>query len=241
MLCSSLLFTDQLRMQTLPSDRDRSFNLGGEALRRVRIQTERNSVPEQFKHPPVIKNTLEKLSKLAAKLLPEKKPTFDEREIEDGFELEEVKKLKGNGLLYCGEPLRTGSITTTKHFSFTHLTVQEFLAARWFVKEKRIPVKKGSEMVFQFMAGILSSERNEELMEKLMNSLDMRRLLQMRCLSEYQDKQFAKTFIRNHPQEFSDSNGVMCLYDLSDADCIAPSFVLDFIGELTKEEAKEAQ
>ena len=80
-------------------------------------------IPEKFQPPPVIKNTLEKLSKLAAKLLVERKPTFDESEMERDFELEEVNKLKGSGLLYCGQPFRTELITTTKHFSFTHLTV----------------------------------------------------------------------------------------------------------------------
>ena len=100
-------------------------------------------IPEQFKPPPVIKNTLDKLSKLAAKLLVERKPTFDEREMEGDFEAEEVSKLKGSGLLYCGQPFRTALITTTKHFSFTHLTVQEFLAAGWFVKENRLPKSAG--------------------------------------------------------------------------------------------------
>ncbi|CAH3150112.1 unnamed protein product [Pocillopora meandrina] len=98
-------------------------------------------IPEKFKPPPVIKNTLEKLSKLAAKLLVERKPTFDESEMERDFELEEVNKLKGGGLLYCGQPFRTELITTTKHFSFTHLTVQEFLAARWFVREIVFPMR----------------------------------------------------------------------------------------------------
>ena len=170
-------------------------------------------IPNKFKPPPVIKTTLEKLSKLAAKLLLERKPTFDESEIEGGFELEEVNKLKGSGLLYCGQPYRTGSIRTTKHFSFTHLTVQEFLAAHWFVKENCIPVEKCSEMVFQFMAGILSSEGKEELMEKLLTSSQVSGndtgFLRAKCLSEYQDKEFAKTFIRNHPQAFSISDGVM--------------------------------
>ena len=124
-------------------------------------------IPEQFKPPPVIKNTLEKLSELAAKLLVERKPTFDESEMEGDFEAEEVNKLIGSGLLYCGQPFRTALITTTKHFSFTHLTVQEFLAARWFVKENCVPDNNCSEMVFQFIAGVLSSEENKELMEKI--------------------------------------------------------------------------
>ena len=198
-------------------------------------------IPEQFKPPPVIKNTLDKLSKLAAKLLLEGKPTFDESEMEGDFEAEEVNKLKGSGLLYCGQPFRTALITTTKHFSFTHLTVQEFLAARWFVKENCVPDEECSEMVFQFMAGMLSSEGNEELMEKLLDSPFMHRNLKMTCLNEYQNKEFAKKFIRNNPQAFCNSDGVIAIEDLSDVDCIGVSFVLDIISELNKEEAGEAQ
>ena len=157
------------------------------------------------------------------------------------FELEEVNKLKGSGLLYCGQPFRTALITTTKHFSFTHLTVQEFLAARWFVKENCVPDEECSEMVFQFMAGMLSSEGNEELMEKLLDSPFMHRNLKMTCLNEYQNKEFAKKFIRNNPQAFCNSDGVMAFKDFSDVDCIGVSFVLDIISELNKEEAGEAQ
>ena len=198
-------------------------------------------IPEQFKPPSVIKNTLEKLSKLAAKLVVERKPTFDEGEMEGEFELEEVNKLKGSGLLYCGQPFRTALITTTKHFSFTHLTVQEFLAAGWFVKENRLPDARCSAMVFQFMAGLLSTEGNEQLMEKLIHSPFMDSCHKATCLNEYQNKEFAKKFIRNNPQEFFDFNGVMVFKRLSDVDCIGVSFVLDVISELNKEEAEEAQ
>ena len=199
-------------------------------------------IPEHFKPPPVIKNTLEKLSELAAKLLVKEKPTFDESEMEGDFEAEEVNKLKGSGLLYCGQPFRTAPITTTKHFSFTHLTVQEFLAARWFVKENCVPDAKCSNMVFQFMAGVLSSEGNEELMEKLLDLPFMHPNLKLTCLTEYQNKEFAKKFIRNNPQAFGYPDGVMAFGGLSDVDCpIGVSFVLDIISELNKEEAGEAQ
>ena len=161
--------------------------------------------------------------------------------MEGEFELEEVNKLKGSGLLYCGQPFRIALITTTKHFSFTHLTVQEFLAARWFVKENCVPDAKCSNMVFQFMAGVLSSEGNEELMEKLLDSRLVDSNLKMTCLTEYQNKEFAKKFIRNNPQAFCNSDGVMAFKDFSDVDCIGVSFVLDIISELNKEEAGEAQ
>ena len=198
-------------------------------------------IPEQFKAPPVIKNTLDKLSKLAAKLLVERKPTFDESEMEGEFEPEEVNKLKGSGLLYCGQPFRTGLIATTKHFSFTHLTVLEFLAARWFVKENRVPDVICSKMFFRFMVGVLSSEGNEELMKKLLDLPFMDTSLKMYCLTECQNKEFAKKFIRNNPQVFCNSDGVMAFTQLSDVDYIGISFVLDIISELNKEEAGEAQ
>ena len=194
-------------------------------------------IPEQFKPPPVIKSTLDKLSKLAAKLLRERKPTFDESEMEGEFEADEVNKLKGSGLLYCGQPFRTALIRTTKHFSFTHLTVQEFLAARWFAKENRLPDGECSGMVFQFMAGVLSSEGNEELMEKLMDSPIMSANPKMTCLSEYQNREFAKKFIMNNPKALNISNKFMVLKGLSDVDYIGVSFVLDIISELNKEKA----
>ena len=105
--------------------------------------------------------------------------------MEGDFKVEEVNELKGIGLLYCGPPLRTALIRTTKRFSFTYLIVPEFLAARWFVKENRVPEEECSTMVFQFMAGVLSSEGNEELMEKLLDSPFMRPNLKMTCLNEY--------------------------------------------------------
>ena len=161
--------------------------------------------------------------------------------MEGEFEADEVNKLKGSGLLYCGQPFRTALIRTTKHFSFTHLTVQEFLAARWFVKENRVPDRaKCSEMVFQFMAGVLSNENNEELMEKLIN-LPMTSHLRLRCLKEYRDKEFVKQFMRKNPQAFFQSHGVLVFECFSDVRCVEASFLLDIISELNKEEAGEAQ
>ncbi|XP_022810408.1 NACHT, LRR and PYD domains-containing protein 9-like [Stylophora pistillata] len=82
-------------------------------------------------------------------------------------------------------------------------------------------------------------------MEKLLTSSQVSEndtgLLRAKCLSEYQDKEFAKTFIWNHPQAFSSSDGYMYFNDLSDTDSIALSFVLDIISELNKEEAGETQ
>ena len=78
-------------------------------------------------------------------------------------------------------------------------------------------------------------------MEKLLDSRFRHCNHQIMCLNEYQNKEFAKKFIRNNPQAFCGSDGVMFLNSLSDVDCIGVSFVLDIISELNKEEAGEAQ
>ena len=161
--------------------------------------------------------------------------------MEGEFEPKEVNKLKGSGLLYCGQPFRTALIATTKHFTFTHLTVLEFLAARWFVKENCVPDVICSKMFLRFMVGVLSSEGNEELMKKLLDSPFMNTSLKIYCLTECQNKEFAKKFIRNNPQAFCNSDGVMAFFYLSHVDYIRVSFVLDIISELNKEEAGEAQ
>ena len=88
---------------------------------------------------------------------------------------------------------------------------------------------------------MLSSEGNKELMEKLLVLPFMHPNLKMTCLNEYQNKEFAKKFIRNNPQAFCNSYGVMAFERLSDVDCIGVSFVSDIISELNKEEAGEAQ
>ncbi|XP_022806249.1 NACHT, LRR and PYD domains-containing protein 12-like [Stylophora pistillata] len=186
--------------------------------------------------------TLEKLSRLAADLLREKKATFYESEMKrDHFDSGVVEKLKGSGLLHCSQPFRTSSTTTTKLFSFTHLTVQEYLAARCFVNENNIPDSSFSEMVFQFMAGILSEKKNEKLMENLMEkvqaSSSKNRLLAAKCLSECSDKEFAKKYIRKHPRVCSDSDNNWSLENVSNLDCFAVSFVLDIASDVHGEEA----
>ncbi|KAL9965337.1 hypothetical protein ACROYT_G029125 [Oculina patagonica] len=124
-------------------------------------------IPEEHKASDVVESTLDKLSELAAQLLLEKRPVFDERDMKEKFKSEEIEKLKGSGLLHCGPPFRKSAFETTKQFSFTHLTIQEYLTARWFVMRNEIPEGNVSEMVIEFMAGILSKKRDDKLMERL--------------------------------------------------------------------------
>ena len=202
-------------------------------------------IPEEFNASYLVESTLDKLSELAAKLLLQGKLIFQERDMEKNFSLVEIEKLKGSGLLHCGPPFRKSAFETTKYLSFTHMTLHEFLAARWFVMTNVIP-RDVSAMVVQFIAGILSKKKNDKLMENLLDSISSlslhfdRRLLRAKCLSEYQDKEFAKNVIRNHPHYYS-QNGELLLDNLNDVDCIAISFLLDIFTALNKEEATTAQ
>ena len=198
-------------------------------------------IPEKFKGSNLVENTLDKLSEFAAKLLLQKKSIFEERDMEEKFCSEEMEKLKGSGLLHFGAPFRKSAFETTKYLSFTHLTIQEYLAARWFVMRDEIP-SDVTEMALQFMAGILSKKRNGELMEKLLESIlfsssSDSRLLRAKCLSEYQDKDFAKKVINNHLDRYS----YLFFSHLNDVDCIAISFLLDVFSALNEEAATTAQ
>ena len=181
---------------------------------------------------------LDELSKFAAELLIEKKFLFGEEEMKK-FSSKEVESLRKSGILHCGPPFRVAFSQTKKHFCFTHLTLQEYLAARWFVKRTIIPPGETvSTMVSQFMAGILSKEKDRELMERLLEQLSSNtrqrnhHLLQAKCLYEYQDKEFAKDHYRQHPVHDEE----VCFIEITDADCIAISFFLDTISALNEEE-----
>ena len=188
-------------------------------------------------------STLDKLSELAAQLLLEKKFLFVREDMKK-FDLLEIESLRASGILHCGPPFRKSAFEETKHFCFTHLTLQEYLAARWFVERGEIPSKgKVSSMVMQFMAGILSKNKDNELMEKLVQALRSEGrgagcnvfLVRLKCLVEYGDKYFAKHIIKKHLKKFQ----VYKFRLLNDVDCIAVSFLLDALYELNGEAAKK--
>ena len=189
--------------------------------------------------PP--EKTLDKLSALAGEFLIKKKFLFVEVDMKK-FTSEEVENLKASGLLHCGPPFRKSFSETTKYFCFTHLTIHEYLAARWFVKRRRIPSRRNvSTMVLQFMSGILSQQNDKALMGKLMEKLledipSSNNLLIAKCLTEYQDKEFAQNIVKKHYSKFSFRDGVIEFRELTDVDCIAVSFLLDVISTLNAEE-----
>ena len=190
--------------------------------------------------PP--EKTLDKLSEFAAHLLRKGKYLFSDVDDMKMFSSEEVESLKASGLLHCGPLFRKSFSETTKYFCFTHLTLQEYLAARWFVKQREIPSysENASGMVLQFMSGILSKQNDHAFMRKLLRGLIRRvsfpffvapRII-MKCLAEYHDKEFALNFVKKFYRK------LFYLYktiEFKGLDCIAVSFLLDVINTLNAE------
>ena len=182
-------------------------------------------------------STLDKLSDFAAQSLLSRRFEFTEEEMKQlNLEEVDVDALRRGGLLHCGPPFMISISQTTKYFCFTHLTVHEYLAARSFVKGRKIP-EGVSKMVLQFIAGILSKKNDCILMEELLKKLPVTRnklLLQAQCLCEYNDKEFA----RNHFRQLSIANNDYGKYvefkDINDVDCIAVEFLLDVFSSMNE-------
>ena len=198
-----------------------------------------------------LEDTLDKLSELAAQLLLEKRFLFVKETLQT-FSSQEIESLVASGLLHCGPPFRTSfSSEPTKHFCFTHLTLQEYLAARWFVKRREIPPKSVSTEVFQFMSGILSKQKDNNFMELLLDQVSKHidcgiilsfrsersgELLMAKCLAEYEDQEFAKSIVKKRYREFCGVSGEISFRGLTDVDCIAVSFLLDVFSAVNAEE-----
>ena len=196
-----------------------------------------------------VEKTLDELSKLAAQLLVEKKFLFLKEDLKT-LNLHEVESLCGSGLLHCGPPFRTSFSATTKHFCFTHLTLQEYLAARWFVKTRKIPPGDVSTEVVLFMSGILSKEKDNEFVEKLIIEKILsvsstirttKGLLISKCLLEYEDIEFAKEIVKKFRNVFCPRVGHFDLSGLrrANVDCTAVSFALNVFGALNAENESE--
>ena len=193
--------------------------------------------------PP--EKTLDKLSKFAAHLLRKKKFLFSVVDDMKKFSSEEVESLRASGLLHCGPPFRKSFSETTKYFCFTHLTLQEYLAARWFVKQREIPSysENASGMVLQFMSGILSKQNDQAFMRKLLEGLIRRtqamrsvQTLIMKCLAEYHDKELALNFVKRF---YSQLFYLHLIIKFEGLDCIAISFLLDIVSILNADEQDE--
>ena len=198
---------------------------------------ERNHIKK--KQTVLGKSTLDKVSNFAAQSLLSRRFEFTEEEMKRlNLEEVDVEALRRGGLLHCGPPFMISISQTTKYFCFTHLTVHEYLAARFFVNGREIP-EDVSTMVLQFMADILSKAKDSILMEELLKKLpvtDKTLLLQAQCLCEYSDKEFARDHFRQLCIQFANSDyGKYVQFEgINDVDCIALEFLLDVFSSVNE-------
>ena len=184
--------------------------------------------------------TQDMLSKFAADSLLKGMYLFEEEELKRLTSEEVVEKLRISGLLHCGPPFNVSFSEKTKYFCFSHLTLHEYLAARWFVKEKTIP-SYGTvpTMTFQFIAGILSKRADsvlmDELMKKITSSTQESFLLQAKCLSEYQNKEYAKKHLSNSGNV--ERIVLLCMGDVDISDVL---FLLDISSSLNEDKTSQS-
>ena len=180
---------------------------------------------------------LDKLSDFAAQSLLLRRFEFTEEEMKRlNLEEVDVEALRRGGLLHCGPPFMVSISQTRKYFCFTHLTVHEYLAARSFVKRRKIP-KDVSTIVLQFIAGILSKTKDSILMEELLKKLPVTKkelLLQAQCLCEYNDKEFARNHFRQLCIANNDYGKYLQFEGINDVDCIAVEFLLDVFSSMNE-------
>ncbi|XP_028516817.1 NACHT, LRR and PYD domains-containing protein 14 [Exaiptasia diaphana] len=176
-------------------------------------------VPESYNVPPVITDTVEKLSQLAATTYLTNKFIFNDTDIR-GYHLtdEEMDNLKSCGLITCGPSFRTGPLTVTREYCFSHLTLHEYFAALGFVNSGTIPKlkAKSDEMVLQFCAGLLSQKEGGVRLMETVSTIPMspdrdskESMVAAKLLREYGDKEFAFKIIEENISWFCNFDGAL--------------------------------
>ncbi|XP_031569827.1 NACHT, LRR and PYD domains-containing protein 12-like [Actinia tenebrosa] len=198
----------------------------------------------------IAQETLDKLAKLAAILLKESKYIFDEDDMKKlDLTEDEIENLKVSGILHCVPGIRISPFQTKAEFSFTHLTLQEYLSASFFVKNKEIPKKEeASGQTFVFMCGLLLREKDGELMNKLIqqitpkdNNDHVNKLVLLQCLYEYGEQELTKQTINNMYDKYCSSRGDIGFHGVTDVDMKYLSYLLDIIRSLKEQHPQSSR
>ena len=179
------------------------------------------------------------------------------RGIEEGrliFDKEEVAGMTNCGLLTQLPDARLSPVEFKQRFSFIHLTLQEFLAARTISKmepaELKIFITSNADdpkwqLVIQFIVGLIHGKKMEaiegivsclqdSLVSKTPNRTTRRKaLLMMNCLYEYNDEATMKR-VASMLKQNRDFHGLIPLWkcNITPVDCTAIVYLLKHIEPL---------
>lgn len=192
-----------------------------------------------------VEKTLSDLGSLARRGIAEGRLIFDK---------EEVAEMTNCGLLTQLPDIRLSPVEFKQRFSFIHLTLQEFLAAREISKmdpaELKIFITFNAEdpkwqLVIQFIAGLLHGQKTEAI-ESIVSCLHdsllskspsrpsrRKALLMMNCLYEYNDEVTVKRAASMLKQN-RDFHGFIQLWkcNVTPVDCTAIVYFLKHIEPL---------
>ncbi|XP_031551975.1 uncharacterized protein LOC116289226 isoform X2 [Actinia tenebrosa] len=242
--CIKWYMTESKTTEKLPVTRTELYR----QVIKVFIKKHSSSKYEEMEETKV-QEILYKLAELAVNLMMEDKYIFDENDMKK-FNLndEEITNLKASGLLDCCPGVKKSPFEKPPlEYTFTHLTIQEYLCAFLFVEKKQIPMKqKTSDVTFMFMAGMFSREKDEKLMKKLIENIkpgdeydERNKLLTLSCLYEYKDDGFSTRVINNLKHRYCDRNGRIVFSFITDIDCLYISYLLDIVNLINAEQTKQ--
>lgn len=199
-----------------------------------------------------VQEIINRLAAVAVKLTEKKKFSFNEYDLRKlGVSQEEIDSLKASGLLDCWPSFFKRSQDPfgeiPLEYTFTHLTIQEYLSAFCYVQAKMIPEKdKTTSMTLVFVAEMLSAKRDKKLLKKLLKTIepkdetdDTNRLLTLRCLQEFGDQNFATRRIVEQYEKFCNEKGWIVFRSITDMDCLSIAYLFGIIRSLKEDSDRQ--